>query len=162
MKKHLLLLLFFASVGVMNAQKPVSGKPSAEKKTEDLNYKALEFIGLVTTQHIYNTYLCIGSVMDNFVSEGYTAETTGTILDEQVALTGQLIEELKKLKNDVVTVKSDRTAIETMITILGGLKKQAEYGKLYSTSKDTDDASKFDEQRKENWEAISKFMGLDK
>jgi hypothetical protein len=66
------------------------------------------------------------------------------------------------LKNEgyLKDVKDQEYAV-SIITILKGLKKQAQLLEDYTDNKSRQKQEAYDAQRKQNWSAISKLMGID-
>jgi hypothetical protein len=69
---------------------------------------------------------------------------------------------LEELKNDgYFKDKKDQDYAGSIITILKGLKKQAQLLEDYADNKSRKNQEAYEEQRKQNWSAISKLMGIE-
>jgi hypothetical protein len=57
--------------------------------------------------------------------------------------------------------KKDQDYASSVINILKGLKKQAQLLENYADNKSRQNQEAYDVQRKQNWSAISKLMGIE-
>ncbi len=143
-----------------------SGSSNSAKKTNTSpsnngNGAALTAIGALSAQAMFNTYLVIGSISDNFVSETYDAETANSLLEAQVGMIEKLEENLAALENGFLTDQADIDFMRDVVRVMGGLKKQAQLALKYVASGDANDATKFDNQRQANWGQISKLLDIE-
>ena len=56
---------------------------------------------------------------------------------------------------------SDISYIRSSISLMKGLKKQAELTQEYAKRKTQSRLNEYDEQRRKNWKDLSKMMGID-
>lgn len=150
--KKLLLIVFILITGTnINAQ-----------LTAAQESKMLQAMGGLSAAYLYNTYSTIGSVADGFSGGVYTDKETTEILDNQKQMCDNLIKMMKGLLDDkVLNDERDVDFMKNVISIVTGLKKQAQYYEDYMANKNDDRKSKYDDQRKENWNGISKVLGLE-
>jgi uncharacterized membrane protein len=132
-------------------------KTTTSTKKESSN---LELIGMLGGQSVYNMYLVIGAIADNFASGNYEAETAEQLLDVQVLFSERIAEQFRSLLSDQELVESDKEVLNDMLKIYSGLQKQAKYAKAFING-DEDAATDFESQRKKNWAAISELLGLE-
>jgi hypothetical protein len=68
---------------------------------------------------------------------------------------------LEELKNGgFLKDKKDQDFAGSVINILNGLKKQAQLLEDYADNKSRQKQDAYENQRKQNWSAISKLMGI--
>jgi len=128
---------------------------STKKKSSNL-----ELIGMLGGQSVYNMYLVIGAIADNFASGTYEAETAEQLLDVQVLFSERIAENFRTLLSEQELVESDKEVLNDMLKIYSGLQKQAKFAKAFING-DEDAATDFESQRKKNWAAISDLLGLE-
>lgn len=151
MRKTLLFILLFAFGANVQAQ-----MTAAQEK------KLLRTVGGLSAAYLYNAYSSIGSVADGFSGGVYTEKETTDILDNQKQMCNNLIKMLNELIDEkVLNDQLDVDFMKTTISIVTGLKNQAQYYEDYIDNKNDDRKAKYDDQRKENWKGISKVLGID-
>jgi len=151
MKKLLVAtaVLFFSSIGFCQT-------------CEQRESKLLEAVGSFSAGMLYNTYGTIGSIVDGYAHDAYQAETVNSLLDAQKKLMDNLVKVLEDLKEGgFLTAKDDINYASTAITILKGLKLQAQYMLDYVKNNTQKNQDAYDAQRTKNWKDISKLMGLE-
>jgi hypothetical protein len=132
--------------------------PSCEQKVE----KFLEMTGTLSAGVLYNTYGVIGSIADGFAHEAYDQKTAGELLSSQVRLMDNVIKALKELNDGkFLSGVTDQQYVDTVISILRGLQKQANYVKDYMADKSDAKQTAYDTQRNKNWKEISALMGIE-
>lgn len=141
-----------------NAAKPTT---TTTKKTEKAEGGGnLELIGMLGGQSVYNMYLVIGAITDNYVSGNYEAGTASELLDVQISFATNIPEKLRALRDGGDLTEGDKEVLTDMIDIYAGLKKQAQHGKAYIDG-DEGASSKFETQRKSNWSKITALLGIE-
>jgi hypothetical protein len=151
MRKHIIaLFLLTASIS------------SFSQTCEERENKLLETFGGFSAGLLYNTYGLIGSISDGYAHETYDAATMSDLMDAQKKVTDNLVKMLEELKNGgyLKDIK-DQDYASSVINILKGLKKQAQLLENYADNKSRQNQEAYDEQRKQNWSAISKLMGIE-
>jgi hypothetical protein len=121
----------------------------------------LEVIGTLTASHCYQTYLNIGMVADGKSKGVYTEKDAYRVLESVVSLLDTVDKKMGELSK-VDLEASDRDTLEQMRKLSLLLRDQ---GKALQTAWDTgrpEDATKYENVRKDSWAAISKLLGLDK
>lgn len=150
--RKLILLLFIL----------ITGTASHAQLTAAQESKMLQSMGGLSAAYLYNTYSAIGSVADGYSGGVYTEKETTDILDNQKQMCGNLIKMLQGLVDDkVLNDQRDVDFMKNTITIIKGLKNQAQYYEDYMANKNDERKTKYDDQRKENWNGISKVLGLE-
>jgi len=128
---------------------------------EERNEKLLQAVGSFSAATLYNTYATIGSISDGFGKDVYDALTVGNLMDAQKKLMDNLAGVLNRLVEEKTAVTaSDIHYCQNAVTILEGLKKQATLLDDYANTKRQNKLSEYDDQRRKNWSAISKLMGI--
>jgi hypothetical protein len=129
---------------------------------EEREYKMLEAVGGFSAGMLYNTYGLIGSISDGFAHDAYDALTISDLMDAQKKVADNLVKVLEGLKNGgYLKDKKDQDYAGSIINILQGLKKQAQLLEDYADNKSRQKQDAYDAQRKQNWSAISKLMGIE-
>ena len=150
MKNHIISFLFL--LATVN---------SFSQSCEEREHKLLEAFGGFSAGMLYNTYGFIGGISDGYVHDAYDALTISELMDAQKKLTDNLVKILEALKNGgFLKDKEDQDFTNSMINILKGLKKQAQLLEDYANNKSRQKQEAYEAQRKENWSAISKLMGI--
>lgn len=120
----------------------------------------LEALGAVSAQSMYNTYLAIGAVADNYASEGYDAETVTTLMDEQIGLLSKVNGYYKGLlSGTTLSNADDRTFIRNVQKTNEKLALMASTLKAYVNG--TGEADAFQDARTATWTDISKLLGIE-
>lgn len=129
---------------------------------EQRENKLLEAFGGFSAAMLYNTYGLIGSISDGFTHNAYDAVTVSDLLGAQK----KVAENLEKVLEDLNTGgflkdEKDKDFTNAMISILKGLKKQAQLLEIYTDRNNRQNQEAYENQRKQNWSAISKLMGIE-
>jgi hypothetical protein len=134
---------------------------SYSQTCEERENKLLEVFGGFSAGMLYNTYGVIGSISDGFAHEAYDALTVSDLMDAQKKVADNMVNMLEGLKSGgfLKDIK-DQNYIASVIIILQGLKKQAQILDEYVNNKSRQKMEEYAEQRKQNWSAISKLMGI--
>jgi len=151
MKKHIIVLfLLTASIS------------SFSQTCEERENKLLEGFGGFSAGMLYNTYGLIGSISDGFAHEAYDPLTVSNLMDAQKKVADNLVKMLEDLlKGGYFKDIKDQDFAGSLITILKGLKNQAQLLEDYSDNKSRQKQDAYEDQRKQNWSAISKLMGIE-
>ena len=151
MKKYIIVLfLLIATIS------------SFSQTCEERESKLLEAFGGFSAGMLYNTFGLIGSISDGYTHDAYDAVTVSDLVDAQKKLADNLVKVLEGLKNGgYLTDKKDQDFAGSVINILKGLKKQAQLLEDYADNKNRQKQEAYEEQRKQNWSAISKLMGIE-
>jgi len=151
MKKHIIVLfLLTASIS------------SFSQTCEERENKLLEGFGGFSAGMLYNTYGLIGSFSDGFAHEAYDPLTVSNLMDAQKKVADNLVKMLEDLlKGGYFKDIKDQDFAGSLITILKGLKNQAQLLEDYSDNKSRQKQDAYEDQRKQNWSAISKLMGIE-
>jgi len=129
---------------------------------EEREGKLLEAVGSFSAGLLYNTYGVIGSIADGYAHDAYDLQTVNDLLDAQKRLTDNLVKVLDDLKSgNFLKDKSDQDYSVSAIDVLKGLKKQAQLLQDYAKTSNKQKQSDYEDQRKKNWNDISKLMGID-
>jgi hypothetical protein len=151
MKKISFLLMAFFLVGSAYSQ-------TCDQRVE----KLLSAVGSFSASTFYNTYATIGSIGDGYGHDAYDGETVNNLLDAQIKLMDNLVNVFRSLLSEsIVKNQTDIDYADQSITLLQGLKKQAQLMEEYVNSRKNNKLDEYQVQRKKNWATISKMMGLD-
>jgi hypothetical protein len=151
MKRHI-IILFLLIISIS----------SFSQNSEEREPKLLETLGGFSAAMLYNTYGLIGSISDGFTHDAYDAATVTDLMDAQKKVADNLVKMLEDLKNGgFLKDKKDQDFAVSVINILKGLKKQAQQLEDYTNNKSKQKQDAYEEQRKQNWSAISKLMGIE-
>ncbi len=127
---------------------------------EEREKKLLGGLGSFSAAMVYNTYLAIGSISDNYVNKGYDEAKVNALLEEQKNLLDRLVKVLEDLKKDKTLDADDSAYTDNLASILKGLKKQSQQALDYVKDKKDTTAIAYDITRKKNWKEISLLLGL--
>jgi hypothetical protein len=148
MKKIILIALLFTGT---------AGSAFSQCSTE-----VREAFGGTSSLALYNTYITIGAVADGFVADSYDSERVQSLMDEQTAMIGVLIDLLDHAVSDPSgsLTADDKTYVRDMIACLGYLKGEAQG--LHDIAVDgSDDAnSRYNTNRDLAWDYIEEMLGL--
>ena len=140
----------------------IASLSSFSQTCEERENKLLEVIGGFSAGMLYNTHGLIGSISDGFTHDAYDAVTLSDLMDAQIKVADNLIKMLEELKTGgLLKDEKDQDYSNSVITILKGLKKQAQLLEVYADRKSMQNQNAYDDQRKQNWSAISKLMGIE-
>ena len=135
---------------------------SFPQTSEERENKLLETLSAFSAGMIYNTYGLIGSISDGFIHDAYSAATVIDLMDAQKKLAGNLVTKLEDMQNGgFLKDKKDQDFAGSLINILKGLKKQAQLFEDYVANTSRKNQEAYGEQRKQNWSAICKLMGIE-
>ena len=135
---------------------------SFSQTCDERESKLLEGVAGFSAGILYNTYGLIGSISDGYTHEAYDAVTISELMDAQKKLADNLVKVLEELKNGgYLKDKKDQDFAGSVINILKGLKKQAQLLEDYADNKSRQKQEAYEDQRKHNWSAISKLMGIE-
>jgi hypothetical protein len=149
-KQIVIILLLFASFN------------SFSQTCEERENKLLELFGGISAGFLYNTYGLIGSISDGYAHEAYDPLTVSNLMDAQKKLADNLVKMIEELNNGgVLKNKKDQDFTASFISILKGLKKQAQLLEDYADNRSRQKQDAYEAQRKQNWSAISKLMGIE-
>jgi hypothetical protein len=134
---------------------------SFSQSCEERENKLLEAFGGFSAGMLYNTYGVIGSISDGYAHDAYDPLTISDLMDAQKKVADNLVKVLEELKSGgFLKDKEDQDFTGSVISILKGLKKQAQLLEDYVNNKSRQKQDAYEEQRKQNWSAISKLMGI--
>ena len=128
------------------------------------NTKVLEALGSSSAVLLYNTYICIGSIADNYAGEVYEEDYVVTLMNEQVDMIDALTSRLQNCIDDTSEghlSDEDKNFFKSMILILSYLKNQAQGFAEYAKTDSDDSLEKFDENRELAWENIAELLGIE-
>jgi hypothetical protein len=129
---------------------------------EERENKLLEAFCGFSAGMLYNTYGLIGSISDGYTHEAYDEVTISDLMDAQIKVADNFVKVLEDLrKGGFLKDKKDLDFASSIINILKGLKKQAQLLEDYTDNKSRQRQDAYEEQRKQNWSAISKLMGIE-
>jgi hypothetical protein len=152
MMRKQIIVLFFLTATIS----------SFSQTCEEREIKLLETIGSFSAGMLYNTYGLIGSISDGFTHDAYDAATVTDLMDAQKKVADNLVKVMEDMKNGgFLKDKKDQDFAVSVINILKGLKKQAQLLEDYTDNKSKQKQNAYEEQRKQNWSAISKLMGIE-
>jgi len=135
---------------------------SFSQTCEERESKLLESVGGFSAGFLYNTYGLIGAISDGFTHDAYDALTINDLMDAQKKLADNIVKVLEELKSGgFLKDTKDQEFAGSVINILKGLKKQAQLLEDYVDNKSKQKQDAYEDQRKKNWSAISKLMGID-
>lgn len=110
---------------------------------------------------LYNTYGLIGSITDGYTHEAYTAEQVTDLLKAQQKMAGNMYTLLEKMiKEDAFSSGLTRDYIQSSLPILKGLETQAGLFLAMVSNKNKKTTAAYEEQRNQNWQALSRLMGV--
>ncbi len=127
----------------------------------DVNVR--EAFGGISAVSLYNTYITVGIIADNYSNETYDANRVVTFMDEQIGMIKSVSEMLSKCTKPTKTglTADDCEYIKDMIKCLEYLQNEAQGLKNYVNSTADSDLTFYDTNRKKAWEMISKLLGLE-
>ena len=136
--------------------------PGSSQTCEEREKQLLSTVGSFSAGYLYNTYGVIGSVSDGFGNNVYSTETVNDLLEEQKKVLDNMIKSMGTLvEGGFIKDSSDISYIRSSISLMKGLKKQAELMQEYAKRKTQSRLNEYDEQRRKNWKDLSKMMGID-
>jgi DUF1680 family protein len=147
-------------VSAPTPSKNTTTKTNTTTSTTKKESSNLELIGMLGGQSVYNMYLVIGAIADNFASGNYEADTASELLDVQVLFSERIAEKFRTLLSEQELVESDKEVLNDMVKLYTGLQKQAKFAKAFIGG-DEDAAANFEAQRKKNWADISALLGIE-
>jgi len=151
MRKHIIILFCLAAF-----------LPGISQTCEERETKMLEAFGGFSAGMLYNTYGLIGSISDGYAQDAYDALTVSDLMNAQKKVADNLVKVLEDLKNGgFLKAKKDQDFAGSLITVLKGLKNQAQLLEDFADNKSRQKQEAYEEQRKKNWSAISKLMGIE-
>lgn len=120
-------------------------------------------MGSMSAIAVYNTYIAIGGIGDGYTYDVYTPENATSYLQEQLDLMDNLNIQLTNLINsDELSDELDRDYVKDILSLVGGLKRQASYLKDYIANGNLEsDLSAYDSQRLHNWDDIERILGIE-
>jgi len=149
--KKLIITLLIASIS-FNAF-----SQSCEERIDKMLYA----VGSFSAAAFYNTYATIGSISDGYMKDAYKEEIVEDLMTAQKKVTDNLIKVMNGLLTDsTLKTKTDRDYAVASVSILEGLKKQAQLLSEYVSTKSQRKQEAYEDQRNRNWSAISKLMGI--
>lgn len=129
---------------------------------EEREKKMLGVFGGISAGYLYNAYGLIGSISDGYVHDAYDAVTVSELMDAQIKVADNLVKMLEDMNyREFLKDKKDQDYTASVINILNGLKKQAQLLEDYADNKSRQKQDAYAAQRKQNWSAISKLMGIE-
>ncbi|MBK9568691.1 MAG: hypothetical protein IPO53_01350 [Chitinophagaceae bacterium] len=135
---------------------------SFSQTCEERESKLLETIGSFSAGMLYNTYGLIGSISDGYTHDAYSPATVDELMEPQKKVADNLIKVVEELINtNMFNAPEDKDYAATIIKILKGLSNQAQLLQNYTTHKIRQNQEAYENQRKQNWSAISKLMGIE-
>jgi hypothetical protein len=135
---------------------------SISQTCEERENKLLEVFGGFSAGMLYNTYGLIGAISDGYAHDAYDALTVSDLMSAQKKVADNLVKVLEDLKNGgYLNDKKDQDFAGSLINILKGLKKQAQLLEDIADNKSRQKQEAYETQRKQNWSAISKLMGIE-
>jgi len=123
----------------------------------------LESVGSLSAVALYNSFLVIGGVGDGYADAYFSEEYVTESMAEQISFMSSLSEQMQKLVDSGELVDpSDIAFISEEISVFAGLQRQASYLKDYVSNGFLEsDFNAYDGQRLQNWDDISRILGLD-
>ena len=147
-------IFFFLTLSLIGLQGVGQDCEAREKRL-------LESLGSYTAVCLYNTYGVIGSITDGYMKDAYDDEMVNDLVEAQKTVIDNLSEAMNKLITDkMLKDPSDVEFGRGVIDVLKGLKKQAQLLLDYVKTRRQDKQNAYAQQRKENWSAICKIMGI--
>ncbi len=135
---------------------------SFSQTCDERERKLLESLGGFSAALLYNTYGLIGSISDGFTHDAYDALTVSDLMVAQRKVAGNLVKMLEEMMDGgFLKDKKDTGFATEEINILKGLQKQAQLLEDYTDNKNRKTQDAYEAQRKKNWSAISKLMGIE-
>jgi hypothetical protein len=134
---------------------------SQAQTCEEREGRLLEVMGTLSAGFLYNTYALLGAIADGHAHDAFSNESATDILNAQIQLAENITGMLEKtIREKAFKEKKDEDYITSCITIIKGLKSQADYlvGLVKNNSQKNTNA--YEDQRKKNWKDLSKLMGI--
>jgi len=139
------------------AEAPKAGDPIPTHTAQER--KLLETVGALTAAHCYQTYLNIGFIADGKAKGAYTNQDANKVLDSVLSLLSSVDRNLAAI-GKIDLDKQDRDSLEQMRDLSALLRQQGKELQAYWDSGKEEDATRFDNTRKDSWAAISKLTGI--
>jgi hypothetical protein len=134
---------------------------SFSQTCEEREAKLLGVMGSLSAGFLYNTYGLIGSIADGFDHNAYDENTVTGLMDAQKKLADNMTGLLEKMiRENAFKDKADKDYITSSVSIVKGLKIQAELLLDLVRNKSQKNTKAYEEQRKKNWKDLSKLMGI--
>ena len=153
LRSALLLVSILAFAFPAAAQTPAVPKPT-EQNMQDL----METVGLLSTLHLYQTYLNIGFIADGRAEELYDDAESKQLLGSVLTPLEKVSAQLDKI-GKLATTKDDREAVEKLKKIATLLKQQGKELQDFWVSGKEQDGEKYEATRKKAWEEIRVLVG---
>lgn len=129
---------------------------------EERENKMLTIIGGFSAGMLYNTYGVIGAVADGFTNDAYKSNEVNNLMTAQKSMADNIIKMLNEsLDEKIFSKEADKKFAESVIELIKGLKKQAQFLIEVSETNSGKKKDAYEEQRKKNWADLSKLMGID-
>lgn len=150
MKKLTLLLSILCLAFGLNAQN-CKGKSAA-----------LEVMGGTSGIAVYNTYLVVGLVADNYSEEVYDADRSTQLIDEQIGAIKVIEDQFKALQESgFLTDPSDVQYVKGIIDAFSLVKEEAVALNNYIDSGSQADLDDYSAAREEAWAAVKELLGIE-
>lgn len=119
--------------------------------------------GGISAISLYNTYITIGLIGDNFANETYSAEKVKGFMDEQVTMINSVYDMFAKCQEASPTGLSEEDVVylKSMMLCLKHLRNQAQGLGNYVQSNSDDDLKQYSENRDSAWTLIEELLGLE-
>jgi hypothetical protein len=136
-----------------------AAKAGDVSKTAAERRQLLETVGALTSAHCYQTYLNLGLLADGKAKGTYTDKDAYKVLDSVLSVLNSLDRKLATLSKFDLE-KQDRDSLELMRDLAAQLRQQGkELEAFWDTGKD-EDATRYENSRKDSWAALGKLTGI--
>ena len=158
---RIIILSSFLALSISTASAQKQDTP-AEKRTYRIEQIAkMDYAILLGTQNLYNTFLVIGAVWDNFNTKTYTAQTMKELMALQITFSNLAIDGMNKILDETVTNLENTEKMENIILLNRKLIQQAELAIQYTEDLLPETKKNYQETQIRNGAAITKFVGIE-
>lgn len=138
------------------ARPPVPPQKKAEEQESD---PRLEAIGGLGAAAMYFAFLSIGMSADGLAKKVYDGEQVRQLVKEVTGLLQVNAGQLKKVSKTGL-VEEDRVFVDSMLEVMGMIRKYGDLLVGYSENPDEEHARAFEDHRKKTWAALKKLLGI--
>jgi hypothetical protein len=141
------------------ATDPANSRAVETSNSAQERRQLLETVGTLTAAHCYQTYLNIGFIADGKAKGAYTNQDANKVLDSVLSLLNSVDKNLGAVAK-IDLDKQDRESLEQMRDLSALLRQQGKELQVYWDSGKEEDATRYDNTRKDSWAAIAKLTGI--
>jgi hypothetical protein len=142
-----------------NSKAATPTRSALDSKAAQERHQLLETIGTLTGAHCYQTYLNIGLIADGKAKGTYSEKDASKVLESVLSLHSSVDRNLSILAKMELD-KQDRDNLEQMRDLSALLRQQGKELKAFWDGGKEEDATKYENARKDSWAAIGRITGI--